>query len=275
MYLKKDIGGTSIGVCSFDRDTEDTTDDILCFPISTDRKTWNCEFIETGKVCASNCTEENPANCCTATDPCNGDGFYHSWYADYYSKSFSGCCWEHINGSTICQDQSTYFLISENLNPKCGWNGYMTLDENGKITKIYNVDGWCEDLGCSEYDGTYASISPTVYGCLYDNDIGCAKMDSGNGPYICYFNEKKCGEFCSDITPENCKAWYLKPCAPDITVDGVTKPKCVYGQTMWADGDTETDKHYDCFCDGDVDTTTNICCPTGQIVQDGICVVDL
>ena len=75
------------------------------------------------------------------------------------------------------------------------------------------------------------------------------------------------------MTLENCKLWYFKDCVPEMTIDGVTKPKCVYGQTMWTDGDTETDTHYDCRCDGDIDDTTNICCPSGLVVQDGQCVV--
>ena len=69
--------------------------------------------------------------------------------------------------------------------------------------------------------------------------------------------------------------WLAKPCAPSVTreVNGisVTKPACIYGHRQRT---TDVDDYdYDCWCQGDVDEATNICCPSGQVVRGGACVM--
>jgi len=55
-----------------------------------------------------------------------------------------------------------------------------------------------------------------------------------------------------------------------VTKNGVTKPACIYGRVQ---GTTDVDNYdYDCWCQGDVDEATNICCSPGQFVRGGECV---
>lgn len=247
-----------VGGCLF------TPQNVKCHPTNAQKTSWTC-YTSTGNVCATNCT--NPPDCNGAcADPCTGNGQY-----------IDGYCCVQFQGNTICQE-ATYYLLKTgstytNCGRRCTYSG-LTKQADGSytITGISCLNGSCSSSECSA-GWTFEQVDELYYGCSKDN-VSCAKdRTSAYTPGSCYINGATCGRKCADIQNENCQQWEMKQCAPSVTRDGITKPACIYGRIQGTVD--KNDKDYDCWCQGDVDATTNICCPTGQIVQDNVCVLPL
>ena len=188
----------------------------------------------------------------------------------------NGYCCVTVGTKTICRDDRIYYFKDGTTYDQCGracsYEG-LTKQTDGSYTatSISCKEGSCQSFTCPDTTWTYGKTSG-YYGCV-KNGITCYHH-ADYGPYKCKIDGIECGERCQTGNTD-CAEWRIKQCAPMVThnVDGVdvTKPACVYGRVQ---GTTDVDDYdYNCWCKGDVDSATNICCPSGQVVQGGACVL--
>ena len=233
---------------------------VKCRPTNADASKWSCYPASGGTECATNCT--TPPNCGVCTDTCGGQGKVDGDY----------CCVTH-GTDTICRKESDYYFKNGTTYNLCGNScTYTGLAEQNDgtytITSISCKKGSCQTSACSS--GWSYGKAGSYWGCVKNENpnLYCFKNNS-EGPYNC-----SCGRYCSTIDNSDCMLWLAKPCAPSVTreVNGisVTKPACIYGRVQ---GTIDVDDYdYDCWCQGDVDEATNICCSPGQFVRGGECV---
>ena len=265
------------GACLFEKGTSDTQDDIVCRPKNTFQTVWDCYYETTGVQCATSCSAENPKDCCPENDPCNGKGTY---------KEGGYCCFTNLSGQYVCMKNTYAYIENDVCGSLCTASNYVKQTDGSYTASIKCNFGLCQDPedgneSCSSFGGEFKLIQYgsdpfySRYACVKD-DLGCFNTTSGYGPYSCFLNKSSCGESCDDLAGNGCKIWHQKTCAPQITVGGITKPACTYSQPIWENGDTETAYIYDCHCQGDeVDYNgKKYCCPTGQVIQDGTCIVE-